>query len=163
ADLVHYHFPWPFMDVVHFASRLRKPTVVTYHSDIVKQKYLLKLYAPLMHRFLGSVDAIVATSPNYVRSSPVLSRYAPKVIPLGIDPATYPTVPSSVCARWQSRFPERFFLFVGALRYYKGLDYLIEACREVPYPVVILGRGPMECELKARVARLGLLNVHFVG
>ncbi len=37
ADLVHYHFPWPFMDVVHFASRLRKPTVVTYHSDIVKQ------------------------------------------------------------------------------------------------------------------------------
>src|SRR4051812_36663272 len=27
ADVVHYHFPWPFMDVVHFATRVRKPTL----------------------------------------------------------------------------------------------------------------------------------------
>ena len=39
------------MDLVHFLARLNKPTVVSYHSDIVKQKWLLKLYQPLMHRF----------------------------------------------------------------------------------------------------------------
>ena len=47
ADIIHFHFPWPYMDLVHFATRLRKPTVVSYHSDIVKQKTLLKLYKPL--------------------------------------------------------------------------------------------------------------------
>ena len=38
ADVIHYHFPWPFMDVVHFATQVKKPTVVTYHSDIIRQK-----------------------------------------------------------------------------------------------------------------------------
>lgn len=25
ADIVHYHFPWPYMDLVHFLARLNKP------------------------------------------------------------------------------------------------------------------------------------------
>ena len=37
VDLIHYHYPWPFMDLVHFASRVKIPTVVTYHSDIIRQ------------------------------------------------------------------------------------------------------------------------------
>lgn len=163
ADLIHYHFPWPFMDVVHFASRLHKPCVVTYHSDIVKQKYLLKLYGPLMKRFLAQADAIVATSPNYVQSSAVLSRLAPKVIPIGLDRTSYPRVADVVGARWRARFPGRFFLYVGALRYYKGLDFLLEACRATPYPVVILGAGSQEATLKRKAQALGLSNVHFLG
>ncbi|MFN4167471.1 MAG: glycosyltransferase, partial [Pannonibacter phragmitetus] len=47
ADVVHYHFPWPFMDLAHFLVRMRKPCVVTYHSDIIRQKLLLPLYQPL--------------------------------------------------------------------------------------------------------------------
>ncbi len=54
ADVIHYHFPWPFMDMAHFLTRLNKPTVVTYHSDIVRQKTLPHFYRPLMMRFLGS-------------------------------------------------------------------------------------------------------------
>ena len=75
ADIIHYHFPWPFMDVLHLISRTKKPTIVTYHSDIVKQSGLLQLYKPLMHRFLKNMDRIVATSPNYLQTSPVLQRY----------------------------------------------------------------------------------------
>ncbi len=92
ADIVHYHFPWPYMDLVHFVSRIRKPAVVSYHSDIVKQKTLLKLYQPLMNRFLSSVDCIVASSPNYAESSPVLTRFKDKVhvVPYGLDRQTYP-------------------------------------------------------------------------
>lgn len=48
--------------------------VVTYHSDIVKQKRLMKLYQPLQERFLASVDCIVASSPNYVASSQTLKN-----------------------------------------------------------------------------------------
>lgn len=79
ADVIHYHFPWPFMDVVHFATAVKKPTVVTYHSDIIRQERLLKLYRPLKRRFLASVDCIVATSPNYLATSDVLAMLSNKV------------------------------------------------------------------------------------
>ena len=68
ADIIHYHYPWPFMDLVHFFTRHKKPTVVTYHSDIVKQKNMLKLYRPLKQLFLADVSRIVATSPKGTRA-----------------------------------------------------------------------------------------------
>ncbi|BCX66892.1 glycosyltransferase family 4 protein [Pseudomonas izuensis] len=165
ADIINYHFPWPFMDVVHFVSRIRKPTVVSYHSDIVKQKTLLKLYQPLMHGFLGSVDRIIASSPKYIESSPTLQRFKDKVtvIPIGLDKNTYPDVPSEKLSYWKAQLGERFFLFVGALRYYKGLDYLLEAACKARFPIAILGQGPMEAELKAKAMKLGLTNIHFLG
>lgn len=165
ADLVHYHFPWPFMDVVHFATRLRKPSLVTYHSDIVKQKTLLRLYRPLMMRFLGSVDRIVASSPNYAASSPVLAHFADKVevIPFGLDPGTIARASPERIGEWRTRLGEGFFLFVGALRYYKGLHVLLDAARGTDLPIVILGGGALESELRAQAARLGLGHVHFLG
>jgi O-antigen biosynthesis rhamnosyltransferase len=157
ADLIHYHFPWPFMDVVHFATRVRKPTIVTYHSDIIRQKQLLKLYRPLQARFLASTNRIVATSPNYLATSGVLERYADKVdvIPIGLDKATYPEATAERLAHWRARLGPKFFLFVGAIRYYKGLHILMEAAKGVPYPI--------ENELRAQAERLGLTNVHFLG
>ena len=29
ADVVHYHFPWPFADLLHFAASIRKPSIIT--------------------------------------------------------------------------------------------------------------------------------------
>jgi rhamnosyl/mannosyltransferase len=165
ADVVHYHFPWPFMDLVHFASRLDKPSLVSYHSDIVKQQWLLKLYQPLMHRFLSSVDRIVASSPNYAQSSEVLSGFKDKlsIIPYGLDRATYPQPTEAKLQYWRENLGERWFLFVGALRYYKGLDYLLGAAKVTHLPVVILGGGHLELELKAKAQVLGLHNVRFLG
>lgn len=165
ADVVHYHFPWPFMDLLHLLQPPGRPTVVTYHSDIVKQKLLLQLYKPLMHRFLSSVTRIVATSPNYLESSEVLQRYRDKteVIPIGLDEADYPRAPQELKDRWSARFPKPFFLFVGVLRYYKGLHTLLEAAKNVDTDILIAGEGPMEGELKAQAASAGLTNVHFLG
>lgn len=165
ADLIHYHFPWPYMDLVHFATRLRKPTVLSYHSDIVKQKHLLRLYQPLMHRFLGNVDHIVASSPNYVATSPVLRRYRDKVsvIPFGLDKKTYPIPSPERLAYWRACLGERFFLFVGALRYYKGLTFLLQAAQGNGMPIAIVGCGPLEAELRIQASRLGASNVHFLG
>jgi len=59
ADIIHFHFPWPVMDLVHFVSRHKRPCVVSYHSDIVRQRTLLALYKPLMQRFLAGVDRIM--------------------------------------------------------------------------------------------------------
>lgn len=165
ADVIHYHFPWPFMDVVHFATRVKKPTVVTYHSDIIKQKLLLKLYRPLQNKFLASVDRIVATSPNYLATSDVLNKFSDKVsvIPIGLDKATYPKPMPNRLQYWRKKLGPKFFLFVGVLRYYKGLHILVEAAQGTDYPIAIVGAGPIEQELQAQVAQLGLRNIHFYG
>jgi len=166
ADVIHYHFPWPFMDLAHFMARVNKPSVVTYHSDIVRQKMLLRVYTPLKRRFLNDVDAIVATSPNYFASSEVLGRYSGKVrtIPFGLDRSTYVEPRAEVMEKWRERTGgQRFFLFVGVLRYYKGLHILLDAMAKLDYPVVIVGAGPIEQELKQHAQRLGLHHVQFVG
>ncbi|WP_312602609.1 MULTISPECIES: glycosyltransferase family 4 protein [Pseudomonas] len=165
VDLVHYHFPWPYMDLAHYISRIRKPTVVSYHSDIVKQKWLLKLYQPLMFRFLDNVDSIVASSPAYAASSPILQRYRKKVvvIPYGLDRNTYPHPEQERLVHWRQRLKGPFFLFVGALRYYKGLDFLLQALQGTSISCVIAGHGFEEERLRQQAQALGLSNVIFTG
>ncbi len=165
ADIIHYHFPWPFMDLVHFATRAKKPSVVTYHSDIIRQKLLLKLYRPLQTKFLSHVDRIVTTSPNYLQTSNVLNKFSGKVsvIPIGLDKQTYPTPSAEKLAYWRNQVGDKFFLFVGVIRYYKGLHILLQAMQGLSYPVVIVGAGPIENELKALQKKLGLTNIHFLG
>ena len=165
ADVVHYHFPWPFADLLHFAARVHLPTVLTYHSDIVRQRLLARLYSPLMVRFLKSVDRIVCTSPNYLATSSVLGRFADHidVVPIGLDPAPYPNVTKSCLDTVRTRYGEGFFLFVGGLRYYKSLHVLLDAVKGTPYRVVIAGSGPLETALKAQAKDLELTNVIFTG
>lgn len=165
ADVIHYHFPWPFMDVVHFVARMHKPTVLTYHSDIVRQKHLLRVYRPLMRLFLSSVDRIVATSPNYLVTSEVLNHFSDKtrIIPIGLDEDSYPKPLPERLEYWRRHVGEKFFLFVGVLRYYKGLHILLEAAIDTNYPIVVVGSGPIESEMKKKAIRLGLRNIIFLG
>jgi rhamnosyl/mannosyltransferase len=165
ADVIHYHHPWPFADVVHFLTAVSKPTVLTYHSDIIRQRNLLKLYRPLMRRFLGSVDRIVATSQNYLESSSALNEFRDKscAIPIGLDRSTYPVPDEALTARWRNELGDRFFLFVGVLRYYKGLHILMEANKTLDYPLVIVGAGPVEAELRRHAVAAGLTRTRFLG
>ncbi|MEA3276550.1 MAG: glycosyltransferase family 4 protein [Pseudomonadota bacterium] len=165
ADLINYHFPWPFADVLHLLARVSKPAVLTYHSDIVRQRGLLQLYRPLMHYFLGRMDRIVATSPNYLASSAVLQKYADKVevIPLALDEASYPQPDGRAVNAWRARTGEGFFLFIGVLRYYKGLHILLEALQGTNLRAVIVGAGPEEQRLKRQAEEIGLDNVLFLG
>ena len=165
ADIIHYHFPNPFADMLHLACSPKKPSIVTYHSDIIKQKYLLHVYRPLRHRFLNSVDHIVATSPNYFATSDVLQKYAGKVsvIPIGIDHRLYEATDPEHLKYWRRRFPDPFFLFVGAMRYYKGLHIVLEAIAGTKIRVAIAGTKGIEKELKAQAASLQLSNIDFLG
>ncbi|WEJ32939.1 glycosyltransferase [Devosia sp. SD17-2] len=158
ADIVNYHFPWPMADLLHLLGRPKAPSVVTYHSDIVRQKNLLKLYAPVQNAFLRSVDTIVATSPNYVRTSAVLAKFPDKtsVVPIGIPDVLPPA--AALVESWREKVGSGFFLFVGALRYYKGLQFLMAAARETGLPVVVAGGGDT-----AEWAEMGGPSVRFVG
>lgn len=165
ADLVHYHFPWPFADLLHFAARVRLPAVLTYHSDIVRQRWLARLYSPLMHRLLHSVDRIICTSPNYLTSSPVLARFADNVsvVPIGLDRGACATATRHCVDAARARYGQGFSLFIGRLCYYKGLHTLLDAARGSSCRVVIAGAGPLEAELRQRAGVLGLTNVVFTG
>jgi glycosyltransferase involved in cell wall biosynthesis len=165
ADVIHLHYPWPFADVLHFVGRAGKPTLLTYHSDIVRQRLLGTMYAPLRRLFLGSVDRIVCTSPNYLATSDVLPTYAHKldIVPIGLDEASYPMADEDSIRQAREEYGSDFFLFVGVLRYYKGLHILLDAVKDAPYSVLIAGSGPTEGELKRQAERLGLDNVRFLG
>jgi rhamnosyl/mannosyltransferase len=170
-DIIHYHFPNPFADLLQLLnlfSKNKKPSIVTYHSDIIKQRYWLSLYQPLLRYFLNSVNHIVATSPNYLASSAMLQAYKHKtsVIPIGIN-ISHCRAPSEEKIRyWQNRLSQPFFLFVGALRYYKGLQTALEAIQGTDLQLVIAGKGGVghiENELRSITKRLKLNNVIFLG
>ncbi|MCY6379845.1 glycosyltransferase [Hoeflea prorocentri] len=165
ADIVHLHFPWPFMDAIVLASRVRKPIVLTYHSDALANPVLETAYRPLRDRLLSRVDAIVATSPNYLVSSKVLRACQDKttIIPLGLDEAAYPDVSAERLQHWKTRFGSDFFLFTGVLRHYKGLETLLRAAAKTHSRIVIAGSGPEKTKLKAQMKQQGLDHVHLVG
>lgn len=168
SDLFHFQFPWPYADAMHAVLHSSLPAVMTYHSDIVRQKWLGKIYAPLMWKTLKAMKFIVATSPAYMQTSPVLShpaiREKVRVIPLGVDDdLVMQHSDETVFRRLNIGKDEPYFLFVGVLRYYKGLHNLIQAAPSVDAKIVIAGSGPEESSLKLLAQRLQVKNVVFAG
>jgi glycosyltransferase involved in cell wall biosynthesis len=168
ADVVHYLFPWPFADVLNAVIRPKRPVVMTYISDVVRQRLLGAAYAPLMWRTLKQMKLIVANSPAYALTSPVLShpdiRGKVRVIPLGIEESSYDKVgDSAVLERLNLVGSEPFFLFIGVLRYYKGAHFLVKAAQDLGAKVVIAGSGPEGEHLGALVAETAANNVVFAG
>jgi glycosyltransferase involved in cell wall biosynthesis len=168
SDVVHYQFPWPFEDVLHAVVRPNIPAVMTYQSDVVRQKFLGSMYAPLMWRTLKSMRVIVATSPAYARTSPVLSHPSisgkVRVIPNGIVEESYSMeADDGVFRRIGMEKSGAYFLFIGVLRYYKGLHTLVQAASHVGARIVIAGSGPEEVKLKQLVEQEGAKNIVFAG
>lgn len=163
ADVVHYHYPWPFADLLHLVARVRKPCVMTYHSDVVRQRLMGNLYRPLMRWMLASMDAVVATSPIYPETSPILSTCVAAdrihVIPLGIVEESYAdAIREGRSIDLRARFgvhPSSYFLTVGVLRYYKGLHVLVEASARSGLPVLIAGDGPERERLASQIRETG--------
>jgi rhamnosyl/mannosyltransferase len=160
SDIVHLHSPYPWGEVSWKGSGTSLPSVLSYHSDIVRQRVMGTAYRPLLERVLDSVDLIVAGSPNMVEHSPLLAPRAEKVrvVPYGIDVSKYAPTPARVeRAEALKREHERpIVLFVGRLVYYKGANILVEAMQHVDADAVIIGSGPLESELRERVFALGM-------
>lgn len=168
VDLIQYHYPWPFQDLLNLMIKPSIPKVLCYHSDIVRQRFLGWLYEPLMWKTLKSVDCIVATSPHYAKSSVVLSdkriKHKVTIIPLGIDEDTYSfEEDDAIFTKINVSKDEPYFLFVGVFRYYKGLKYLIEAAQQVNAKIVLAGSGFEYISIQEYANSLGLKSVIFAG
>ena len=166
ADVVHHHLPNPLSVVSHLSTPpTDAPVVATYHSDIVRQRTALKLYRPLLRRFLDDVDHVFVTSPRLLEHSEHLAPYHGKasVVPLSVDIDDYGRYDGPPAALPGD--PDRpTLLFVGRLSYYKGVEYLVDAMPSVEADLLIGGRGDRRDELEAHVDRLGVADrVHFLG
>src|SRR3990172_7136894 len=165
-DIAHLQFPYPWGELAQYCLGRARRTVLTYQSDIVRQRYLRVVYAPLMHRVLAQVDKIIATSPNYIASSAVLARWKDKcvAVPMAIDPLPFLNVDAEAARKTRQQLSgggvsdnTPLLLFTGVLRYYKGLQYLLEALPSIPdVRLAVVGSGPMEREWKERAHTLGI-------
>jgi glycosyltransferase involved in cell wall biosynthesis len=164
ADIVHLHFPNPAAIIAYMASGHAGRVVVTYHSDIVRQKILGRAFRPVLEHFLKRCSVIIATSPDYVESSPVLSKFRARcrVIPLGIALEKFERVDERAVRQIRERHGERIVLGVGRLIYYKGVEHLIRAMRDVDGRLLIVGDGPLRRALERERDTLGAMRERVV-
>lgn len=161
-DILHFHLPFPLAVISYLLTRPKGKVVVTYHSDIIRQRLARMLYRPFLMKFLKRADCIITASPNLRDNSPVLKRFKDKceVIPFGIDLEEF-RLTSEIAKKAQDikeKYKEPLLLFVGRLVPYKGLRYLIEAIKEVEANLLVIGRGPLETKLKRLARRWGIGN-----
>jgi glycosyltransferase involved in cell wall biosynthesis len=159
ADIVHLHLPNPAAAIACLLARPAGALVITWHSDIVRQRRLVRLYRPLERLLLRRCAAIVASSPAYIASSQVLTRYSDRchLIPFGISAEQFAEnrVDLSMVRELRQRFGPRIILSVGRLVHYKGIKFLIRAMSKVDAKLVIIGGGPLRVELEREAASNG--------
>ena len=168
ADIVHVHLPNPMAEVCTLLARPRGRLVVMYHSDVIRQKNIFRFYRPINETFLSRADRIIATAPQNIDHSPILSRFKDRavVIPLGIEPGQFEMTAehASAVKKLRERFGPRVIFFIGRHVYYKGIDVLIRAMTEIDAHLVIGSGGPLTASLKALTSELALDDrITFVG
>jgi glycosyltransferase involved in cell wall biosynthesis len=151
ADILHFHLPNPLAVLAYLLVKPKGKVIITWHSDIVRQKWVLFFYKPFLNLFLKKADKIIATSENMLESSPFLQEHKAKttIIPLGLDLERYQkTDQIKKLATEIQQKQNRFILFVGRLVYYKGVDVLLKALKGTDVKLIVIGEGELEKKLK---------------
>ncbi|MCL2332034.1 MAG: glycosyltransferase [Actinomycetia bacterium] len=163
ADLLHFHFPYPWSEAQWVLQQASKttPYVVTYHSDIVRQKLALRFYQPFLNRFLDRARLIIASSPQLIASSPYLGARADKCRQVNFGLPTDLIAHDQGAIARAAELREQFagapiVLFVGRLVYYKGIEVLAHAAGQVAgAQFVVIGKGPERATLEGIVTAAG--------
>lgn len=168
ADTILLHHPFPLAVVAYLLFARRKPLVIWYHSDIVRQRHIALLFNPFLQLAIRRARIIFIASERLKRNSAHLSSVQEKtiVVPFGIDREYFSLSPEieSTARKIAKKYGKPLVLSVGRLTYYKGYEYLIEAMRTTPdAQLLIVGGGKEEVRLNALIAQWGLKGrVHIV-
>ena len=132
---------WPTL--LHFASRVRVPTVTTYPRGHRPPAHTRPdLPPPYDAGSSVRVDRIVCTSPNYLATSKVLRRFDDvDVVPIGLDEDAYPTVTESLPRSYRGTIRDRLL----------SLHRRTALLQMPPYPA----RGHAGCPLPRADRRCG--------
>ena len=166
TDILHLHFPYPYGELLTLFTRVKKPIVVTFHCEIRNRVFLRVCYEPFIRILMKKVNVIVPTSTNLLNSTPILKRYKQKtkVINLWLDKTRFESI-SDVDVSFRSKIEKlgQYALFTGVLRWYKGLDFLLDAAKNVKGNIVIVGKGPLKETIEKRIREENLTNVYMLG
>lgn len=159
ADVIHMHFPDIWGSIAYLLARPSGKLVVTYHSDIIRQKLLRIILWPLIMYFLAKAERIVTTSPKLLSSSMVLKFFKQKtsVIPLALEETKYVLEPKSL-QKIKNKYGRNFILAVGRFVGYKGYEYLLKAMKYVDpkNKLIIIGEGKLEKKYRRIIAENNL-------
>lgn len=168
-DVIHIHHPDPMAALALRFSDYKGKVVVHWHSDIMKQAFLLKLYLPLQNWLLKRASVVLGTTPVYLHESRYLKHFQDKcrALPIGIQPLQWNH--DSVNSIRRAYQGKKIIFSLGRLVAYKGYKYLIDAARYLPDDCVVLigGQGKLgkclqqqidESHLNDKVKLLGRIS-----
>ncbi len=167
VDVVHLHTPNPLFEFASLFIPKSTPVVCTYHSDIVRQKFLLKFYRPIFNKVLKRMKAIYVPTVNHILHSEFLKNIENKcrIVPFGIHTNHLKSSEDSILAakEFRSKFGP-YCIFIGRLVGYKGIPVLIEAMKGLDRNCVIIGDGPDRELIEMHIKEHGLeKKVHLMG
>lgn len=157
-DIIHVHHPDPMACLALLLSGYKGKVVLHWHSDIQKQRILLRLYSPLQKWLIRRADKIVGTSPVYLSESPFLRKVQHKTVclPIGVDPMC----PDAAGVRKiKDRYKGKKIIFsLGRLVTYKGYEFLIAATKYLKdnYMILIGGTGALREKLQEEINSMHL-------
>lgn len=167
-DILHFHLPFPLAVMSYLLIRPKGNMVVWWHSDILRPKSLYRLYKPFLRKFLSKIDKIIVATPYHIKNSEILKDFKEKceVIPFGIDIVRFNFTDEvrEKAGKIRGKYSSKIILFVGRLIYYKGLEYLIQAMKNVDAKLLLIGEGYLKESLQRLVSELGIEDkVFFLG
>jgi glycosyltransferase involved in cell wall biosynthesis len=167
-DIVHLHFPNPMGDLTQLLGASGVPFVVMYHADIIKQKVFVPAYGPILTFLFKKASKVIFSAEENIPQSPLISanRHKCEVIPFGIDMEDFSLrgPEEEAVTALRGELGGAVLLFVGAARYYKGIDVLLKAMVKVKAVLLLAGRGTQEQALKRAAADLGVADrIRFYG
>lgn len=170
-DIIHLHFPDPMSDLASKILPGHIPRVITWHSDIIRQKNLQKFYRPFQTRSIMRSKAIIAaTSRHFENSDQIPEKYPENqrhVVPFGFYfdwLKVTPSVKEKQTAIRQKANGRNIVFALGRHVSYKGFKVLIEAMRYTGSHLILGGKGPLTEELLDFSRRLGLTDrIDFAG
>ena len=167
-DVVHQHWPDPLAHLAASTVPGRPAQVVSWHTDIVRQRVLGPLYQSLAPILLRRPDAVIGAAPSNLNSAQ-LDRFAsPELrhtIPFGVETHRFALTPklqreSEALRQKYDGIPIVFAL--GRHVYYKGFEVLVRAMARVPALLLLGGEGPLTPRLREQAAALSG-RVEFTG
>jgi glycosyltransferase involved in cell wall biosynthesis len=162
-DIVHLHFPDPLGHLTALTLPRSVRRVVSWHSDIIRQRKALALYGPFLRHFVRNIDGLIGATPQHLVVSAQIPPARPgqvrRVVPYGFDPEqlTWSERATAKKSELLLRAAGRPIVFtVGRHVHYKGFDVLLRAMADIDALLIIGGTGPLTADLKRQAATSGL-------
>lgn len=163
-DIIHVHYPNPFISILICTFKIKVPIIIHWHSDIVKQKFILYLFRFIQKHSILKASHVIGATKAHIECSSCFNHFQNKysVVPYYVKSSLelniYDSFDSDLDPFFNYHKDKKIILSVGRLVSYKGFINLINATKNLDsrYIVCIVGTGPLKKQLNKSILKLGL-------